>query len=148
MEAERPDRDAAARAYQAAIARTLGADPAGPPPAFDLVLLGMGPDGHTASLFPHTAALREQVRWVVPNFVPKFNAERMTMTVPVLNRAAQVLFLVAGADKAATLAEILEGPPDPDRLPSQLVRPGRGRLTWLVDGAAAARLTRPEPPGS
>ncbi len=141
MAAERDDRDAAAQDYAAEIARTLGVPPEGEPPAFDLVLLGMGPDGHTASLFPQTAALRETRRWVVRNYVPKFSADRLTLTAPILNRGATILFLVAGADKAPVLQEVLEGPPDPERLPSQLIRPVAGRLVWLVDQAAAARLT-------
>jgi 6-phosphogluconolactonase len=141
IEAERADRDAAARDYQAVIARTFGVDPSGEPPAFDLVLLGMGPDGHTASLFPHTTALGETKRWVVVNFVPKFNTDRVTLTLPILDRAREVLFLVAGPDKAHPLAEVLEGPPDPARLPSQSIRPSPGELFWFVDRLAAARLT-------
>jgi 6-phosphogluconolactonase len=140
MEAERPDRDVAARNYQQEIAHVFGVVAEGEPPAFDLVLLGMGPDGHTASLFPYTAALKESQRWVVANHVPKLNTDRLTLTAPIINRAANVLFLVAGADKAAVLAEVLEGPADPERLPSQLIRPGAGRLLWLLDEAAASRL--------
>jgi 6-phosphogluconolactonase len=142
IEAERQDRDAAAREYQAIIAKTFAVDPNGAPPAFDLVLLGMGPDGHTASLFPHTAALAESKRWVVVNFVPKFNTDRVTLTVPILNKAREVLFLVAGADKAGPLAEMLEGPPDPERLPSQLIKPTAGALLWFVDRLAVAKLTK------
>jgi 6-phosphogluconolactonase len=141
IQAERPDHDAAARDYQAEIAHTLGVDAAGEPPALDLLLQGMGPCGHTASLFPHTAALNETVRWVVPNFVPKLNADRITFTYPMLNQGRVVLFLVCGADKADVLREVLEGPPDPQRLPSQAVRPA-GRLEWFLDRAAAARLTQ------
>jgi 6-phosphogluconolactonase len=144
MEAERADRDAAARDYQAVLARVCGVAAAGPPPALDLVLLGMGPDGHTASLFPHTSALDEQGRWCVVNHVPKFHADRLTLTVPLLNKAREALFLVAGTDKAAVLAEVLEGPPDPKRLPSQLVRAAGGTV-WLIDRLAAAKLTRPSP---
>lgn len=139
--AETEDHAAAAAAYEAEIARALGATPGAAPPAFDLVLLGMGPDGHTASLFPGTAALAERERWVVANWVPKFAAHRITLTWPILNRAAHVLFLVAGADKAPVLREVLEGPPDLERLPSQGIQPQTGRLVWLVDRAAAARLT-------
>jgi 6-phosphogluconolactonase len=142
IEAERQDRDAAAREYHAVIARTFGVDPNGAPPAFDLVLLGMGPDGHTASLFPHTTALAESKRWVVVNFVPKFNTDRVTLTVPIVNKAREVLFLVAGADKAGPLAEVLEGPPDSERLPSQLIKPATGTLLWFVDRLAVAKLTR------
>ena len=112
----------------------------GPPPALDLVLLGMGTDGHTASLFPHTQALEPGDRWVVPNLMPELGTHRLTLTPEIINRAACVLFLVKGADKAQRLAEVLEGPSDPDRLPSQLIRPSPGRLIWLVDRAAAARL--------
>jgi 6-phosphogluconolactonase len=140
MQAER-DPDAAAHDYQDEIARTLGVSSAGASPAFDLILLGMGPDGHTASLFPGTTALKEKTRWVAPNHVPKLNAHRVTMTAPLLNRAAHVLFLVCGADKAHVLAEVLEGPPEHDRLPSQLVQP-EGSLVWLLDLDASSRLTR------
>jgi 6-phosphogluconolactonase len=138
---ERTDRDAAAAEYQAEIARVFGVPAAGPPPAFDLVLLGMGPDGHTASLFPHTEALKEATRWVVPNYVPKLSAYRMTLTPVILNRAACVMFLVAGADKAEPLAEVLEGPADPDRLPSQRIHAEAGRMVWLIDRAAGSKLT-------
>ncbi len=140
MQAERSDRDSAAREYQEESARVFGVSPEGEPPAFDLVLLGMGPDGHTASLFPGTAALQETKRWVVANHVPQMNTDRLTMTAPILNRAAQVLFLVAGGDKAERLAEVLDGPADVERLPSQLLRGARGRVVWLVDEAAARRL--------
>jgi 6-phosphogluconolactonase len=140
MEAERPDRDAAARDYQAVIARAFGVPADGPPPALDLVLLGMGPEGHTASLFPDTTALDETKRWVVVNHVPKFAADRLTMTLPILNRAREVLFLVEGGDKAEILADVLEGMPDPKRLPAQAVRTADGRLLWYVDRAAGARI--------
>lgn len=144
MPAERSDLDRAAQEYQVEIARVCHASADDPPPSLDLVFLGMGSDGHTASLFPHTAALRETARWVVANFVPKFNANRMTMTAPMINSAAQVAFLAAGEDKAAVLAEVLTGPTDTDRLPSQLIRPISGRLTWLIDRASARLL--PEKP--
>jgi 6-phosphogluconolactonase len=139
MEAERADRDAAAAEYQADLARVFGVPADGTLPQLDLVLLGMGADGHTASLFPHTTGLRETRQWVVRNYVPKFATDRLTMTVPLLNSAACVAFVVAGPDKAPVLAEVLDGPLDGDRLPSQLVRPA-GELCWLVDEAAAARL--------
>jgi len=140
IEAERADRDAAARDYQAQIARVFGVAATGEPPAFDLVLAGMGPDAHTLSLFPGTIALTETSHWVVPNYVDKFTTYRVTMTAPIVNRARCVMFLVAGPDKAAPLAEVLEGPLDTVRLPSQLVRPATGELLWLIDQAAAARL--------
>jgi 6-phosphogluconolactonase len=141
IEAERSDRETAARDYQAVLARAFGIEAAGGPPVFDLILLGMGPDGHTASLFPDTTALDETTRWVVVNHVPKFAADRITLTFPVLNAAREVLFLVAGADKAEPLVEVLEGPADSRRLPSQRVRPTAGLLIWFVDRQASARLT-------
>lgn len=111
-------------------------------PRFDLVLLGMGPDGHTASLFPFSPALSENERLATENWVEKLEAFRVTLTFPVLNHAANVIFLAAGSEKADTLAEVLEGEFDPDKLPSQEVEPLEGRLIWLVDEAAAVRLTQ------
>ncbi|MFN0316380.1 MAG: 6-phosphogluconolactonase [Burkholderiales bacterium] len=108
-------------------------------PRFDLVLLGLGSDGHTASLFPGSPALSEETRWVVANPVKKLGTHRITLTVPVLNNAACVLFMVSGADKAAALQEVLEGRHEPERLPAQLIRPPKGRLMWFAD-AAASRL--------
>jgi 6-phosphogluconolactonase len=140
IEAERADRDAAARDYEGVLAGMFGIRAGREPPALDLILLGMGPDGHTASLFPHTAALNETQRWVVPNRVPQLNTERLTLTRPILNRGREVLFLVAGADKAERLAEVLAGPANPTRLPSQSIQPDNGQLLWFVDAAAAARL--------
>jgi 6-phosphogluconolactonase len=141
MEAERTDREAAARDYEAVLARVFGVSPGGEPPALDLLLMGMGPEGHTASLFPHTKALEETTRWVVVNFVPKLEADRMTMTRPILNRGREVLYLVAGADKAETLADVLNGPADPQRLPTQFIQPS-GQLVWFLERAAAARLPK------
>ena len=109
-------------------------------PSFDLVLLGMGDDGHTASLFPGTQALDEQADWVAANWVEKLNAYRVTLTAPAINRAAHVIFLVTGANKAAPLREVLRGELDPRRLPSQLIKPLEGSLEWLVDKAAAEQL--------
>jgi 6-phosphogluconolactonase len=103
----------------------------------DMILLGMGPDGHTASLFPGTEALNETKHRVVANFVPILNAWRVTMTAPFINRARRVMFLVAGADKSARVVEVLEGPRDPERLPSQLIQPAEGELTWVLDAQAA-----------
>lgn len=111
-------------------------------PVFDLVLLGMGEDGHTASLFPGTAAVHESERLVVANEVPKLDATRLTFTPPLINAARQVVFLAAGSGKAERLSEVLEGPVDIDRLPAQAVRPRSGRALWLVDRAAAAALAR------
>jgi 6-phosphogluconolactonase len=142
MQAERNDLDLVAREYEAEIARSLGVPSGADPPAFDLILLGLGPDGHTASLFPHTKAVRERTRWVVRNHVPTLKTDRVTLTTPILNQASMVLFLVTGADKASALQAVLEGPSDPERLPAQLIRPKSGRLIWLVDRAAAGMLTR------
>lgn len=112
----------------------------GPEGRFDLILLGMGDEGHTASLFPHTEALHEQTRWAVPNPVPKLNQTRLTTTYPLLNAASCVLFMVSGDKKADALASVLEGPHDALMWPSQGVAPHTGRLLWWVDRAAAARL--------
>jgi 6-phosphogluconolactonase len=109
-------------------------------PRFDLILLGMGPDGHTASLFPHTAALEEMSRLVVANHVQNKDAWRITLTRPVINSGSSVFFLIAGADKAQILHDVLLGPRDPERLPSQLIAPEGGILTLLLDKAAASLL--------
>jgi len=116
--------------------------PGAPLPMFDLILLGMGDDGHTASLFPGTAALSITDRLVTENWVEKLDATRLTFTAPLINAARHVAFLIAGAGKAERLAEVLDGEHDPVRLPSQLIRPKHGQLTWLVDETAAARLAR------
>lgn len=109
---------------------------------FDLILLGMGDDGHTASLFPDTEALNETERLVVANHVPKLDTWRITLTAPVINDAAHVAFLVAGAGKAAVLKRVLQGPRQPHKLPSQLIQPVDGELVWLLDKAAASELDR------
>ncbi|MGD1277033.1 MAG: 6-phosphogluconolactonase [Tepidisphaeraceae bacterium] len=103
----------------------------------DLILLGLGDDGHTASLFPGTAALAETHRRCVANFVPKLSAWRLTLTAPFINRARQVVVLVSGDAKAKKVTEVLEGPSDPQRLPIQLIQPQSGELLWLLDAAAA-----------
>jgi 6-phosphogluconolactonase len=109
-------------------------------PRFDLVALGMGPDGHTASLFPHTEALKETNRLVTANHVQNKDAWRITLTWPVINRANSVFFLIGGADKAQILNEVLTGPKDSARLPSQLIWPVSGILTLILDKSAAALL--------
>lgn len=109
-------------------------------PVLDLVQLGMGPDGHTASLFPHSAALDELGRLSVANHVQNKDAWRITLTWPVINQARSVFFLIGGAGKAAILREVLLGARDPERLPSQLIRPASGILTLILDRAAAALL--------
>jgi 6-phosphogluconolactonase len=111
-------------------------------PHFDLVLLGMGPEGHTASLFPGTKALKEKRRLVVSNWVGKLYTDRITLTPPVLNNAARVVFMVQGAEKAPALKAVLEGPYEPDQLPAQIIKPKQGKVLWLVDPAAAAMLAQ------
>jgi 6-phosphogluconolactonase len=142
---ELPDVEEAAALYQEELARVFVTPVEGLPPIFDLILLGMGADGHTASLFPYSQALTERRRWVVGNTVPKVGKPRVTMTFPILNRAAEVRVLVTGADKAGVLKEALAGPREPERLPVQAVVPESGRLVWLVDRAAAAQLPTDRP---
>lgn len=111
-----------------------------PWPRFDLVLLGMGDDGHTASLFPETTALKEQRAWTTSVWVEKLNAYRITLSVPAINHAAHIVFLVTGASKAERVAEVIQAERAPEPLPSQLIHPANGRLEWLLDQAAAAKL--------
>ncbi|HXG93830.1 MAG TPA: 6-phosphogluconolactonase [Blastocatellia bacterium] len=110
-------------------------------PRFDLVLLGMGPDGHTASLFPGTEALQKDDRIAVANYVEKFNAYRITLTATTINNARNVTFVVAGGDKADALKEVLEGQYNPEVYPSQLIHPRNGTLLWMVDKSAARLLS-------
>ena len=139
IHAEEKDAAAAALQYEQALKDFFHLSP-GQFPRFDLVLLGIGTDGHTASLFPGTAALNETQRLVVANWVPKFNTHRITFTFPVLNAAACVIFLASGPDKAAILREILEN--RAADLPSQRVQPTNGELIWMVDEPAASELSR------
>ena len=145
IQGELEPEDAAAR-YEAELRnsfRLQGAEL----PQFDLVQLGMGPDGHTASLFPHTQALHELGRLAVANHVKNKDAWRVTLTSPVINRGSQVFFLIGGADKAQILKEVFTGARDPERLPSQLIRPSGGILTLLLDRAAASLLPAPDAQG-
>ena len=142
MPAEQADGAAAAAAYEAVLRTRTPAAPDGWP-LLDLVLLGLGEDAHTASLFPHSPVLREAHRSVMVYEVPHLGMARMTLTPPVLNHAADVIFLVAGEGKASALRMVLEGPHDPDRVPAQVVRPISGGPAWFVDAAAASQLTRP-----
>jgi 6-phosphogluconolactonase len=112
------------------------------PPQFDLILLGMGDDGHTASLFPGTRAIHEDENLVVSHEIPKLNSLRLTFTPRLINAARQVVFLAAGPAKAEVLKQVLEGEFQPDLLPSQIVRPVNGTLVWIVDEAAASALTK------
>lgn len=141
MEGERQDLEKAATEYEATLAESFDLTVESGPPRFDLVMLGMGEDGHTASLFPHTRALDEARAWVVANDVPQKATRRLTLTAPVLNAARCVMFTVAGDDKAEPLHAVLEGPRNPQQFPSQLIAPESGDLLWLIDQAAAARLS-------
>lgn len=138
--AENPDAAKAADEYAQTL-RTFFGLAAGELPRFDLILLGLGPDGHTASLFPGTDAVRERVKLVAAPWVERLDARRITLTPPVLNNAACVIFLVSGEEKARALRAVLEGPYQPDRLPAQAVRPVDGQRLWLVDRAAARLLS-------
>ena len=138
MKAEQLDREAACAEYARELEKTM-APAKDRAPRFDLIMLGMGPDGHTASLFPGSNALAESGRWVCPNYVEKLQAHRLTLTFPVLNAASEVVFLVLGSDKAEALHQVLEGPRNPDHYPAQGVHPEEGKAAWYVD-AAAARL--------
>jgi 6-phosphogluconolactonase len=135
--------EVAAAQYESAIRNQMRLEGA-ELPVFDLLTLGMGDDGHTASLFPHTEALHELLRVCVANRVPQKDTWRITLTSPVLNRARNVVFLIAGADKADPLHEVLQGAYNPETYPSQFVRPASGELTLLLDGAAAAKLPAPQ----
>ena len=137
MRAEAPDPEAAADQYAAEIRALLGEDP-----HFDLVMLGLGPEAHTASLFPGSPALSERARWVLSYMVDEAHGRRMTMTPPILSAARLAMFLVAGADKAAAVEQVLRGPHEPERYPAQAVRaPG----LWILDRPAAAGLQAATP---
>jgi 6-phosphogluconolactonase len=110
-------------------------------PQFDVVFLGMGSDGHTASLFPGTGAIFEQKQLVVAPWVEKFKSDRITLTPPVINNAVQIIFFVTGTEKAATLKAVLEGQYQPDRYPSQIIHSTAGVLTWMVDQPASSLLS-------
>lgn len=132
------DPQLAADLYEHKLVALLGAGREAP--RFDLILLGLGDDGHTASLFPHTAAVNERQRLVAANYVPQHAAWRITFTAPLINAARNVGFLVTGQDKAGALAQVLQGPHRPEVYPAQLVKPSPGELAWLVDEAAASKM--------
>jgi len=139
--AENPDATAVASEYEATLRKFFQLGPQ-EVPRFDLILLGMGPDGHTASLFPGTAALEEKSRLFVANWVEKLKTHRLTLTLPVLNAARTVAFLISGTDKAAILKTVLEDPAaSPQQYPSKLIRPTDGELIWFLDRAAANALS-------
>jgi 6-phosphogluconolactonase len=133
------DPQAAAHRYESVLRNNFRLEGA-QSPRFDLVALGMGPDGHTASLFPHTAAIHETGLIATANHVPQMDTWRVTLTWPVINAARSVFFLIAGADKAEVLNDVLTGPRDVERLPSQLIQPSSGILTLILDKAAASLL--------
>jgi len=139
MPADQPDREAASREYTSEMQRTFGTNGI---PSFDLLQLGMGPEGHTASLFPHQESLHEQQRLVIPVTVPKPPPPRLTFTPPLLNAARHVLFLVTGSEKAEAVQAVLEGPDQPEEYPAQIVRPPKGEVVWMLDTGAAAKLTK------
>jgi 6-phosphogluconolactonase len=139
MRAEMADRSAAAAEYENELARLLPRDPADQP-SFDLMLLGLGADSHTASLLPGSQLLDEHKRLVAVTDVERDGTIRLTVTSPVLQHAARLLFLVSGADKAPALTAVINGPLEVERHPAQLVRRARGDVAWLVDAPAAAEL--------
>jgi 6-phosphogluconolactonase len=129
----------AADEYESQLRAFFGDDP----PRLDVILLGMGDNGHTASLFPGLSAVHEQRRWVAAEYVPEVGMSRITLTPAVLNLGREVFFLVAGDAKASMLKQVLEGPFQPEQRPAQIVRPSPGEVIWLVDAAAAAKLSPP-----
>jgi 6-phosphogluconolactonase len=141
MEGELDPEEAASK-YEAEIRNSFKLEGA-ETPTFDLVLLGMGPDGHTASLFPHTEGLNEMARIVIPNHVPQKDAWRVTLTWPVIVQGREVAFLIEGKEKTEMAKTVFTGPYDPETYPAQLIRPASGKLTLMMDVAAAAGLPGP-----
>lgn len=131
------DPEQAAAAYE----EQLKAFFKGMEPQLDLILLGMGDNAHTASLFPHTSVLEEQHAWVKGLFIEEVNMSRITLTAPFINLAREIVFILFGASKASTLHEVLEGEINTDLKPVQLIEPDFGEVTWFIDKAAAAMLT-------
>lgn len=146
MEGELDPEEAASK-YESLIRREFRLEGA-QLPRFDIVWLGMGDDGHTASLFPHTEGVHERGRIVYANHVPQKNTWRITLTAPVLNEALEVVFLIAGEDKAAPLERMLYGEYDVNETPSQLIQPKNGSLVLLLDEKAAAKLPQPGADGA
>lgn len=133
---EDADHDHAAASYSETLQKFFSEDW----PHFDLVFLGMGADGHTASLFPGTAALHVNDRVAVANYVEKFQSWRITLTADAINSARNIIFLIAGADKAPALKEVIQGERNPELYPSQLIEPNYGTRLWMIDEAAATLL--------
>jgi len=140
IKGEYPDAEQAALEYEKAL-REYFKLKAGEYPRFDLVLAGMGNEGHTLSLFPGTKALHADRRIVVRNWIGKLYTERLTLAAPAASNAAHIIFMVTGVDKAPALKAVLEGPFEPEQLPAQLLQPQNGKLLWLVDTAAGSMLT-------
>lgn len=141
FQAEEPDAKIVAQKMENELREFFGlAD--GEFPHFDLILLGMGADGHTASLFPGTPALKETKRLVTENYVERFQTFRLTFTLPTINHARNVIFLIAGEDKAETVREVLEGEYNPEKFPSQMIGPTDGNLMFLLDSSAASLLIK------
>ena len=138
---ENPDAASVAKEYESTLRGFFQLEP-GQLPRFDLILLGMGPDGHTASLFPGTAGLQEKSRLVIANWVEKLKTHRLTFTLPVLNAARSVAFLVGGTDKAQVLKAVLEEKVPGEQYPAKLVQPTDGKLIWFLDRAAASGLSQ------
>jgi 6-phosphogluconolactonase len=141
FQAENPDAVAVANAYEETLRKFFGVK-AGEVPRFDLILLGLGPDGHTASLFPGTAGLQEKSRLVIANWVEKLKTHRLSFTFPVLNAGRTVAFLVSGTDKASVLHLVLEDNVAGEQYPARLIQPKDGKLIWFLDRAAASALTQ------
>jgi 6-phosphogluconolactonase len=140
MPAENPDAEAVAETYEQTLRKVFQLGP-NDVPQFDLILLGMGPDGHTASLFPGTAGLKEKSRLVIANWVEKLKTYRLSFTLPAINAARSVAFLVSGTDKAPVLKAVLEGNDPGEQYPAKLVHPKDGKLIWFLDRAAASALS-------
>jgi 6-phosphogluconolactonase len=140
IKGEYPDAEQAALEYEKTLREYFKLKD-GDYPRFDLVLAGMGSEGHTLSLFPGTKALHADGRIAVRNWVGKLDTDRITLTAPAASKAAEILFMVTGADKAPALKSVLEGPYEPDQLPAQALQPKNGKLLWLVDSAAGGLLT-------
>jgi 6-phosphogluconolactonase len=139
IKGEYPDADQAALEYEKTLREYFKLKD-GEYARFDLLLAGMGNEGHTLSLFPGTKALHADRRIVVRNWIGKLYTERITLTAPAASNAAEIIFMVTGADKACALKSVLEGPFEPEQLPAQLLQPKNGRLLWLVDAAAGSML--------
>jgi 6-phosphogluconolactonase len=138
MPADRPDREQASADYAEEIRRVLGGEGV---PVFDLIQLGMGPEAHTASLFPHQPSLQEQKRLIIPVSVPKPPPDRLTFTPPLLHATRNILFMATGGDKAEALHAVLEGPYQPEEYPAQLIaRQAKGNVVWMLDPKIAEKL--------